>query len=291
MFFTDRCTLKTVTENVDDFLNEIAVKLRELIPHDFIWRSQALYFKTTKENLKKDEFLVISDFSENYTFVVQDEIQAFHWTNEQCTLHPFSIYYRSENEERMISYVVIAESLEHNIVSVYLFQTKLFAFLKNKFNSIKKIYFFSDGSAAQYKNKKNFYNLCEMKQKHGFEAEWHFFATYHGKSPCDALGGTIKRMATRASLRNVKDQILSAKDLFEFVKCSSSVINTVLCTKVEHDSMAALLEDKYNDVKTIPGTQKFHAFTPVSGTFSLHCKRISASSKSSHFNLIKKTRK
>jgi len=44
-------------------------------------------------------------------------------------------------------------------------------------------------------------NLCHHKSDFGMDAEWHFFATSHGKGPCDGLGGTIKRLAARASLR------------------------------------------------------------------------------------------
>ena len=29
--------------------------------------------------------------------------------------------------------------------------------------------------------------------------EWHFFCHSHGKGPCDGLGGTVKRLATKAS--------------------------------------------------------------------------------------------
>ena len=32
-------------------------------------------------------------------------------------------------------------------------------------------------------------------------AERHLFATSHGKGPCDGIGGTVKRLATRASLQ------------------------------------------------------------------------------------------
>ena len=43
------------------------------------------------------------------------------------------------------------------------------------------------------------------------EAEWHFFATSHGKSPCDGIGGTTKRLAARASLQSAADnQILTS---------------------------------------------------------------------------------
>ena len=32
--------------------------------------------------------------------------------------------------------------------------------------------------------------------------EWHLFATSHGKSPCDGIGGTVKSSLARASLQN-----------------------------------------------------------------------------------------
>ena len=38
--------------------------------------------------------LVIGDFAENYSFVLQDTAQGFHWNNSQATIHPFVIYHR-----------------------------------------------------------------------------------------------------------------------------------------------------------------------------------------------------
>jgi len=32
-------------------------------------------------------------------------------------------------------------------------------------------------------------------------AEWHFYATAHGKGVCDGLVGTVKRLAAKASLQ------------------------------------------------------------------------------------------
>ena len=43
------------------------------------------------------------------------------------------------------------------------------------------------------------------------------FATSHGKSPCDGIGGTVKRLVTRARLkRSISNQILIADKMFEF---------------------------------------------------------------------------
>ena len=46
----------------------------------------------TKESLKPGEFLVLADFSENYSFVIQDEVQSFHWNNSSATVHPVQKY-------------------------------------------------------------------------------------------------------------------------------------------------------------------------------------------------------
>ena len=117
------------------------------------------------------EFLVLADFSENYSFVVQDEVQGFHWNNSQATIHPFVIYYRDSGKLHHISFVVISECLHHDTVAVYLFQKNLIKFLKERFFP-RKIFYFSDGAAAQYKNRKNFLNLCLHEADFGVTAEW-----------------------------------------------------------------------------------------------------------------------
>ena len=37
-------------------------------------------------------------------------------------------------------------------------------------------------------------NLCLHKQDFSVDAEWVFFATSHGKSPFDGIGGTVSTM-------------------------------------------------------------------------------------------------
>lgn len=275
-FYSGRCFLEKVCMDATDFVEYFAQKVFDLGPHAYVAEQQSAFLKHTKDTLRRNEFDIISDFAENYSFVMQDEIQAYHWMNQQCTIHPFSIYYKDEhNTLQTISFVVIAESLEHNHISVYLFQTKLIQFLRNKFAFIDKIYFFSDGAAGQYKNKMNFYNLCQIKAKFGFDAEWHFFATYHGKSPCDAIGGTVKRMATRESLRRrFRDHIQTAKDLYNFLREKETKIHFELCTTEQHRTMEWESQAAYLNVKTIAGTQKHHCFIPVSSN-TIMIKRTS----------------
>ena len=46
------------------------------------------------------------------------------------------------------------------------------------------------------------------------DCEWHFFATSHGKSACDRIGGVVKRMTAKASLqRSSENQILTSQNV------------------------------------------------------------------------------
>ena len=152
------------------------------------------------------------DFAENYSFIVQDEAQSFHWNNSMATVHPFVVYYKENNELKHKSFVFISECMKHDTVLVYTFQRKLLALLRTELlPNLKKIFYFSDGLAAQYKNWKNFANLCNHHNNfQGIEAEWHFYATAHGKGVCDGVGGTVKRLAAKASLQNpLSNQIMT----------------------------------------------------------------------------------
>ncbi len=61
-----------------------------------------------------------------------------------------------------------------------------------------------------------------------------FIATSHGKSPCDGIGGTVKRLATRASLqRPIYNEILIAKSMFMF--CKDNIANIVFIFIAEKD--------------------------------------------------------
>ena len=61
--------------------------------------------------------------------------------------------------------------------------------------------------------------MCCHEQDFGLAAEWHFFASCHGKSACDGIGGTLKRLARLASLqRHSTNQITTPMELFIWAK-------------------------------------------------------------------------
>ena len=67
--------------------------------HSFISKTQSNYFKDCKENLQNDSCTVILVFAENYQFIVQDEVQAFHRNNGQCSICQALLYYRDREEQ------------------------------------------------------------------------------------------------------------------------------------------------------------------------------------------------
>jgi hypothetical protein len=88
-------------------------------------------------------------------------------------------------------------------------------FIENTFGSpLKKMVYFSDGSTAQYKNRKKELNITCHNEDFGVPAECHFFVTSHGKNACDGIGGTLKRLAAKISLQQpYNDQIMTPHQL------------------------------------------------------------------------------
>ncbi|KAL5477704.1 hypothetical protein EMCRGX_G024538 [Ephydatia muelleri] len=266
---TDRSSLETKVQTVDEFLDSFSRMLEKLLVHDLITKMQADFMREKKESLGPGEFLVVADFSENFSFVVQDEIQSFHWNNNSATIHPFVCYYRDNGELRSVCYIVISSCIQHDVNAVHLFQRKLVNFLTQEScggQLSKKIWYMSDGCAAQYKNCKNFLNLCHHFADFGVHAEWHFFATSHGKSAGgDGAGGTVKRVATKACLQHPYDNhILTALQLYEFAVGHIQGMHFGFATVQEHDDEAKMLEERHKMSRTVPGTQSLHSFIPLS---------------------------
>ena len=80
----DRCTLETYTKSVEEFVDMFCDKLDVLRPHAFI--ATQPFYRECKSEIEYGNILVTADFSENYSFVLQDAAQGYHWNNSQATL-------------------------------------------------------------------------------------------------------------------------------------------------------------------------------------------------------------
>ena len=64
--------------------------------------------------------LVLDDFAENCQFLIQDEIQSYHWSKEYCMLHPVVDYFKDDTDSLWhISIYFILDGNSHNACFVY----------------------------------------------------------------------------------------------------------------------------------------------------------------------------
>ena len=98
-------------------------------------------------------------------------------------------------------------------------------------------------------------NLCLHKQDFGLEAEWIFFATSHSKSPCDGIGGSVKRHTAKRSLQRPKnDQILSYQTMLDVREAEKTKIKFFGISKERMDEVRKLLQEQFSKGNTVPGT-------------------------------------
>ena len=111
--------------------------------------------------MKPNECIMQMDFAENFSLIIQDEVQSFYFSKNQATFHPFVIYVQSLNGN---------QSPETG--------------------------------------------------------------TAHGKSACDGIGGTVKRVIHNLSLqRPIGNQILTLRDMFLVAKEKVKNIRYMLLSK------------------------------------------------------------
>ena len=265
---TDRTELLSSCLGVEEFTSSLIEKVSILKTHMFIDAEQSSFFRQYKTNLQEGMVLAVGDFSENYSFIMQDAIQGVHWSNSQVTLHPWICYYNVNGSLQTLSVLFISDCLNHNTVSVYTFQKHLVQLLKKTLD-LKHILYFSDGCSKQYKNKKNFLNIALHEKDFGIPADWGFSATSHGKGPWDGLAGAVKRQAALESLkRSSDDPIQTPKQFYEFAK-KRFKFPIIFVEKEEVQQIEeAMLIERFKYAKLIEGTLKYHYFCSIPNDFS-----------------------
>ena len=274
---TPRTNLVDCHSSVVEFADLFCSKFDILRSHHYAAKAQSRYLTTLKEQLAADTAIVLMDFAENYSFVIQDATQGYHWDNSQATLHTFTAYIKDGDNVKNLNACVISDHLKHDTTAVQCYIARFLQYLLDEKPQIKKIHYYSDGAASQYKNFKNFANLLHHRTDFNLHAEWHFFATSHGKSPCDGIGGVTKRMASRASLQAAYvNHIRTPENLFNFADREISNVKYfwVPTEKVMRFADFYKLGDRYKKYKSITGTRMFHHFSPKSSN-SIIVKRFS----------------
>ena len=118
---SSKTTLTKINNSPSEFITDFSGMIKNLLIHDFICKKQSSFSKNLTENLPDNEVKVQIDFAENYAFIVQNAVQAFHWNNNQATIYNVYITGKINNEVAHRSLVIVSDSLNHDAVAVFTF--------------------------------------------------------------------------------------------------------------------------------------------------------------------------
>ena len=75
---TDRTTIVNMVMEKPELIKFVAKKIDLLTAHLYIAKSQAKYLSMLKKSLTSSTCMILADFAENYSMVVQDAVQGWH---------------------------------------------------------------------------------------------------------------------------------------------------------------------------------------------------------------------
>ena len=146
---------------------------------------------------------------------------------------------------------------------------------------------YTDGAGSQYKNRFNFVNMTFMKDEFGFDLEWNFHSTSHGKCACDGLGRTLKRSAFKFNLSNTESPIRDANSMYIWAtEKFRTKMQFAFVTEDDYNRSDIICKLRMNNVKSIEKTHNYHSFTPRD-KYILDVKIFSNDSESYTKNLLK----
>lgn len=254
----NRIALTNTVATFSELVLDVERKLPLFKTHFFVKRAQQQYFEETKNNLQPTELAIQIDFAENYRLTNQNEVQSAHFSYSQVSIFTCVAWLAGATK----SFALISDKLTHNKHDVFIFLLNLLREMNKSNGCFSKIFIFSDGSSAQFKNKFILRSLVDFRKQLGCTSvEWNFFASSHGKGPVDGVGAVLKRKVWQLT----KSKNLLIPDALSFYNCAQNNVNAVKIyfmssDEVNKHSVLYNLDEKWKDVESIPGISKLHYF-------------------------------
>lgn len=95
-------------------MDVLCSRIKVLVTHSFISKEQTKFISDKKDILKENEVLLHCDFTENDTYVAQGAAQTFHYNNDQCSVFTVIFDYRSSNELKHHSMILLSDCTAHD---------------------------------------------------------------------------------------------------------------------------------------------------------------------------------
>jgi hypothetical protein len=242
------------------------------------------------------------NFSENLPCVIQDEVACNYYHRELVSIFTVVMYRRKDHQLLHRSYCVVCDDLTHDIMHVMSAMKEIRTapdllvespdvFQGNSFRGARFIHYFTDGAKQHFKSRKAMWFLGQYKELFGVPAAWNFYASGHGKGPCDGIGSCLKSLVRRASLRNhnITDAVpmINARNI-----CSRANAEFALKITVCHLEAALLVQARevcreLGEVsKPITNISKHHHFIHT-GNGIITIRKVSLSSQEHTATVVK----
>ena len=221
-----RTVKKEVESTRKEFGKYFQEHLRDYLPHRHAAMFNAEQFDAMVDALKDhpEQIMILMDFGMNYSHVHRDEDQGEFWMHVQTTVLPMVVYRVVEGVVWAESWVFLSDDRSHDNDFVRHCVKQLVGELVGEQGvSVKKISFWSDGCAAQFKLAKQmaFISQKSLDLPDGtiidLDMNHYFFCSCHGKGPSDAETAVVKTKGRRLEFENDVYMAFS-EDFFREVK-------------------------------------------------------------------------
>ena len=130
----------------EKFLDDTRGGIRRCVTHTYIRKVQRDAIARLRSSVSENPLLVLHfDFAENWSVILFDEIQSYHWCNVQISLFTCVTYFGSKTQ----SFVVTHDSA-HALCALHMISNEIES--QNPFKFETTVYI-SDGAAGHFKNR------------------------------------------------------------------------------------------------------------------------------------------
>ncbi|XP_071481542.1 uncharacterized protein [Diadema antillarum] len=285
-----RVVLTEISGSLKALVDELKNELVAYPSHLFEARWQQKQFALISSCPPPSAIVTVMDFAENYTCIMQEEVQSAHWYQSQVTVHPFVSYYNCENAKCdntssriREAVIVITDDNKHDHHAVNHFVRMVSDHLHERAPKANHLIQFSDGCGAQYKSRTPLTDVSFGTRELPFDTvERHFFGSRHGKNPCDGEGGVVKHVVRNVVKANTSIVVTDSHSFLNACEpklsraatkdghCIHSRRTFLLCETGDINRERA----SRTDVDTISGVRRIHAVVGIE-PYVLKARRFS----------------
>lgn len=204
-----------VSSSVFEYIEVVIERMKFYKLHQYTAQCQRQFLTELKKTMNSTSLIIQMDFAENIECITQKEIQAKFYNREHISMFTVVVYKMVNHKLCHNSYAIVSDDLHHDVFFVLMALSKIRAkgagakqsadsIPGDPFENVEKIHYFTDGARQHFKSKHSLWLLSNHKAIFGCQATWNYFASGHGKSACDGIGGVLKSALRRYVLRENK---------------------------------------------------------------------------------------